>query len=338
VKRLKSYFTLIGAAIVLALLLVLFSSCVSKEVPVTETYYETEIKREPYTATEEYEIKTPNTVSIFQMEDKYCMPHMLFLFHNDNNDTVRWSNVVSDFPKVKTFDIQPGGRNHRLSITVQVVPHESSDHKVFIGLMRGREPAAINLGFKPNKAASEQVVFVTNFELSGAQPVSRSGYRYWYACEHSGLKETLECIKEVSERSRHNLLARFPDEEELVEKLNIVMTEDEKSLMVNLLETGYYGPSVEILREKQLSSLARPIESSFEEMFQKDGWGLVYITSLPWTIQCALDMSIEYVWDDVEVATRDVTKYRDVPVQVEKQRTVTETKKVPFWEAIFDQQ
>ncbi|GAG28032.1 unnamed protein product, partial [marine sediment metagenome] len=33
--------------------------------------------------------------------------------------------------------------------------------------------------------------------------------------------------------------------------------------------------------------------------------------------------------------TREVTKYRQVPVEVEKQRTVTEYKKVSMWELIF---
>lgn len=33
--------------------------------------------------------------------------------------------------------------------------------------------------------------------------------------------------------------------------------------------------------------------------------------------------------------TREVTKYRQVPVEVEKQRTVTEYKKVSMWELIL---
>jgi hypothetical protein len=49
--------------------------------------------------------------------------------------------------------------------------------------------------------------------------------------------------------------------------------------------------------------------------------------------------SVKLVWSDDVIEKRNVTKERQVsyqvPVQVEKQRTVIQTKKVPFWEAIF---
>jgi hypothetical protein len=45
--------------------------------------------------------------------------------------------------------------------------------------------------------------------------------------------------------------------------------------------------------------------------------------------------NVELVWADDIIEPRTVTKERQVPVQVEKQRTVTTTEKVPFWEAVF---
>jgi len=45
--------------------------------------------------------------------------------------------------------------------------------------------------------------------------------------------------------------------------------------------------------------------------------------------------STKLVWSDVITEEKAVTKERQVPYQVEKQRTVMQTKKVPFWEAIF---
>ena len=49
--------------------------------------------------------------------------------------------------------------------------------------------------------------------------------------------------------------------------------------------------------------------------------------------------SVKLVWSDDTIEKRTVTKERqvpyEVPVQVEKQRTVMQSKKVPFWEAIF---
>ncbi|MBM3143057.1 MAG: hypothetical protein FJ005_08500 [Chloroflexi bacterium] len=49
--------------------------------------------------------------------------------------------------------------------------------------------------------------------------------------------------------------------------------------------------------------------------------------------------SVELTWSDDIIEKREITKVRqvpyEVPVQVEKQRTVMQTKKVPFWEVIF---
>jgi len=44
-------------------------------------------------------------------------------------------------------------------------------------------------------------------------------------------------------------------------------------------------------------------------------------------------------WTELQevIKHREVTKYHEVPVQVEKQRTVTKTEKVPFWELLFSE-
>jgi hypothetical protein len=56
-----------------------------------------------------------------------------------------------------------------------------------------------------------------------------------------------------------------------------------------------------------------------------------------WNVHAII--SVKLVWSDDIIEKRTVTKERqvpyEVPVQVEKQRTVMQTKKVPFWEAIF---
>jgi hypothetical protein len=49
--------------------------------------------------------------------------------------------------------------------------------------------------------------------------------------------------------------------------------------------------------------------------------------------------NVELIWSDNIIERKEVTKEKQVPyeisVQIEKQRTVMQTKKVPFWEAIF---
>lgn len=80
---------------------------------------------------------------------------------------------------------------------------------------------------------------------------------------------------------------------------------------------------------------------SFDKMFKKDGWALIEISPRhemkgdvwsPCEPNCQLTISISYAYDNIG---GESTKYREVPVQIQKQRTVTQTKKVPFWEAIF---
>ncbi len=54
-----------------------------------------------------------------------------------------------------------------------------------------------------------------------------------------------------------------------------------------------------------------------------------------WGEQVYIRVAIK--WTDLEEVTRykEVVEYREVPVQVEKQRTVTEYERVPVWEWLF---
>ena len=144
--------------IVAAGIVVLFLPLKTVPYEVTETYYETEMSQEPYTATEQYEIKTPHSTTIFQMEDEYCAPHFLFLFNEDSDGTIRWSNGISKFPRVKTFKPESEGRNHRISVAASLaslsVPDYASGQPVVIGLMRAREPAASSYRVNESKRAS----------------------------------------------------------------------------------------------------------------------------------------------------------------------------------------
>ena len=57
--------------------------------------------------------------------------------------------------------------------------------------------------------------------------------------------------------------------------------------------------------------------------------------SLEWSKQVHIRLAMK--WDEVEQVTRykEVTKYRDIPIRVEKQRTITKYKKVSTWEWLF---
>jgi hypothetical protein len=71
--------------------LALAASCVTREIPVTESYQETEYQPETYTATEEYEVNTPHSRNIFQMQKEVQSESFLFLFNKDKTGNVRWA-------------------------------------------------------------------------------------------------------------------------------------------------------------------------------------------------------------------------------------------------------
>jgi hypothetical protein len=97
--------------------------------------------------------------------------------------------------------------------------------------------------------------------------------------------------------------------------------EQADSVILNM-SLGYGGV-------KSTSCFDSPYNAEFtiNDLFKYENWALLDIYSGPATVA--------YVWDTVQAGTREVTKYRDVPYQVEKQRIVTKSMDVPFWEAIL---
>jgi len=45
--------------------------------------------------------------------------------------------------------------------------------------------------------------------------------------------------------------------------------------------------------------------------------------------------SVKQIWTDQKIEQRVITKYREVPVQVQKQRTVTQYQKISIWEILL---
>jgi hypothetical protein len=254
--------------------LVLSVSCVSKEVPVTETYYETEYQQEPYTTTESYEQVISHKGDNLLSESDWTSTYILL---NEVSDrSIKWAivTVEDQYPIVHSLAIQSSGKNHRISVSSL----ESGSKKLLsVTVQNGRSSEGIKLGFKP-------------------KPLPPFNY-------------TTEMI--------YNCQRAFPfmsinDCEEAI-KSNITGGAAQQFGFAGIGETVYNVGSVDFL---------------FDDLFNTRGWALISITNIG-------PYSVDYVWDEVQVETKEVTKYRDIPVQVEKQRTVTETKKVPFWEAVF---
>lgn len=66
-----SKFNLAIISIFAMIFLLVTSSCVTKEVEVTETYYETAYKQEPYKDTEQYEITTPHATNLLSAKTTF---------------------------------------------------------------------------------------------------------------------------------------------------------------------------------------------------------------------------------------------------------------------------
>ena len=49
-----------------------------------------------------------------------------------------------------------------------------------------------------------------------------------------------------------------------------------------------------------------------------------------------LNVRFSHQWDNIETATREVTRYRSVPVEIEKQRPVILTPRYSMWQLIFN--
>lgn len=286
-------------SVIMVACLIFSVSCISKQVEVTETYYETEIKREPYMTTEEYEIKMPHSTTLYKAGGSYSGEIVYLLFNKDTDGNIRWASVSpgNEFPLVKTFKPEPKGQNHRISV---VVMESQSDCPLVAYLSVDRDPEAQKLGFNPiegvSKALSEVYPWLHGNELQFLTSSMAFGYvrQNTNTLAMTGLQKgnvTEYCV-------------RMPDGTVTVYKVE--------------------GPLVEF---------------PFEDMFQRDQWAFIQVfgnkvddSGKVLSDNCLFNVSVDYVWDDVSIGTREVTKYRESPIQVEKQRTVTQTKKVPFWE------
>jgi len=106
-----------------------------------------------------------------------------------------------------------------------------------------------------------------------------------------------------------------PEEQTWFDKLNAILTNPERVLVFQPMIAG----------------------TGDEISFDTKGVKEFAILANTWNVHAII--SVKLVWSDDIIEKRTVTKERqvpyEVPVQVEKQRTVMQTKKVPFWEAIF---
>ena len=277
----------------------LFLPLKTVSVEVIETYYVTETRQEPYVAIEEYEIKTPHSAAIFEIDKEYLGEYFLLLFHRDTAKSVQWCRVMlKGNSLVETITLKATGQNHRIRVIGELTgrgetiwwegglygsnPQTPIPWEPLVARLRvGRSPAAIEHGFRQVDISPE-----------GLKPHKKVLYKLWAESQ----------IPEI-----------------------VYMSEVEAA--------GYRDPDTSTYYPKLGSINGTGIEFYFDEMFERDSWALIEIGKFG--VSSPLTMSVDYVWDDVEIGTREVTKYREVPVEVEKQKTVTKYEKASIWELLL---
>lgn len=245
-------------------------SCVTKEFPITETYYETEYQQELYTTTEPYEHK------ISHQEDNLLSNsyggETYILLNRVSDRSINWAIVTASnqYPVVRSLAIQSLGKNHRISASLS----DNNPKKLLsAAMLNSRSQEGIKLGFKPKALPPGYAEMISNCQR--AYPFLNSD----------------QCAEAVI----GGAASQF----------------------------GFTGLGKGVVNASSADFL-------FDDLFNISGWALVDILS-------DSSYSVYYVWDEVQMETKEVTKYRNVPVQVQKQRTVIKTKEVPFWEAFFAQ-
>jgi hypothetical protein len=242
---------------VLAILPFFTASCVTREVPVTETYYETEYQTETYTETENVVTQTVDG--------------------KERLDTVdRWQT---------------------------------------------------NLYFLPGSASSGKLAFPSVYELT---------YYYGYeipAAEHSRSRVEITfysaALKQEGEIRVIDLtgVGQIPHKPE--PPMGKFITETWGQQWLVDLNAVAADP------ERILGSIITGTGTEAENQITFDTSGITEFAILANTWNQYTLKSVDLVWSDDTIEPRTVTKERQVPVQVEKQRTVITTEKVPFWEAIL---
>jgi hypothetical protein len=244
------------ATLSIIICLVPTASCVSKEMPVTETYYETEYRTESYTTTEDAVINIKEGVTDLVPTKQW------------------WENWFID---IDNYRITP----YRGILTKYTTKYYGYDLR-----QNQHSKSQIKITCQPPVAIYGSLAI---FDLSDTGQVSSyaMGQGEWGEEEQENIFGTLRswCAPE-------NLL----------------------NTCVIGNKTGYVGY----------------FDSENIEQFA------IVLSYMSLAAYASIEPpSVQLIWADQTIEKKTVTKERQVPYQVERQRTVTQTKKVPFWEVIF---
>lgn len=337
----------LGLVFIVIISLVFTVSCVSKEVPVTETYYETEYTQEPYTDLAQVETTTPVSTSLLYNKCPYPLNNYLaILFHRTDKD-IYWAIIKYGcfVPEVNNFELKQERKNYRIVVVQPTCYARVYRERNIVSLSAPRSGLE---GFQPtwdnsNSELGSFILWQADLATRTRSMINRQFYTmlYPYAMGTESMSEALEYDFSVGqaidgEQKIEEIISSKNTQESGGLGLPLVLTDSiltRLSVGFDLMEqpVGIWD-ILHMSKVTKLSEMKPPYEFPVDVMFQKGEWCLLMLQPL----SCLKDtVMIDYVYDDVESHTQEITKYRQIPHQVEKQRTVMQTKKVPFWEAIF---
>jgi hypothetical protein len=232
-------------AVILMICLVFSASCVNKEVPVTETYYETQYKTETYTETENIVVHTSEG-------ETYLAP-------------------ISTWHAGIYFVTSGGAGTYYYGYQIDTSEHTKSQIEIALS----SAPTAYDIN-------------VRVYNLTGVGQIPN-------------MPTTLAVWRETNPKTG-----------------GLWTTREEQTWLDNV---------------NALSQLKTTEVGDNKISFDAKGIGEFAIFANTFNPSSILSVKLE--WSNDITEQRAVIKERQVPYEVEKQRTILQTKKVPFWEALF---
>jgi len=292
---------------VVAIFLVFTVSCVSKEVPVTETYYyeteyKTEYKTESYTTTEDVVVKTVDGHSQLTPKTKWRST-WVYLFEGQGVATCYYGYDISKHEYVpvsrkESVGNWTGGPDPADRLVQKLAEHTRSQVQVSANVQPQLHKGII-YAIDLTDACDEQNLKFPGI-LFGKEPNVPTITNFWIPAEGCQL---------ISPEA-------MGDGRVWIYDLNVLMRNPAR-----------------ILGELSVDKTTTDDHITFDAKGVKE-FAIVFSVEPE-----VSPPNVELTWSDDIIEKRTVTKERqvpyEVPVQVEKQRTVMKSKKVPFWEVIF---
>lgn len=303
-------FGLIGVVVIIAIIFSLPLWTVPVEV--TETYTETEMRQESYTlVTGEVICETPRSTKLFESVSYGGGLADIVLYPGSSIGT-----VFSFYPGY--FDVVADVRTSGAAGLVTQQSIETGRSRDF------PEPQWNSVFMKSCSGCASYKWYEPLVQMPDVKNLSGDG-PYWATLAGAG-ENGRDCTVVMEWVSSKNSPCEM-----LALLIPITKAQD---LPEGMVLTEWYNASL-INEEARSGRIEYNLSEAAEQGNLADRY--MFVCTHPQQSKTPVSFSFEftYEWTDVEIETKEVTEYREVPVEVEKQRTVTKYEKVSMWQLLF---